>query len=689
MIGALAARLVIGAHHPAHLADGEWRPSFDGHGRADALEVRKQASRPAEVMAIFLLKEERVGMPRQHGAQVLGRRVHRGPGLQPEFLVSDAPFVETAPRHRGKHQAASRTKQAIQPVERTRKVRKPLECQARCDQVEPGLIEIGGLPIHREESGANIAPLLGDLYHFGGDVGGDNLGRREEAAQMPREEPGAAADLQYGEPAVQSLGQRLMPQQVRQRCRDHALHTGVLLIMGRCCAECPADPLRAGSVHDKAPILNHPAGEAPIMPEIDPVHSASGGRNRLMDMTRGFALMGIVLMNIIAFSMPQAAYLNPDAWGGGTVADRMAWALSFILIDGKMRGLFALLFGGSMLLLMDRTEMSGGNGRRRHVIRCLWLLPIGVVHYLLLWWGDILALYAVAGLVAVLFTGRQPLQLVVLAFLAFAIHFLIVTGLMMSIYQIQGVGTGAGATLAESARWRATLEAIGDPAAPSIAREVMLYRGDWAATVVHKARDYAGWALSGIGYMGFETLGFMLLGMAMLKGGFLTGAWRPEQYLGTARHCFLIGLPPMVALALWVMLSGYGTVTTFGVVFAWSFPFRIPLTVGFAALIMALLVQRAPGPLLMRVEAAGRMALSNYLGTSLVLAALFYGWGLGLFATLSRAQVYLLVLPIWGLMLLWSRPWLARFRYGPLEWLWRSLTMGRPQAMRPLTSPEA
>ena len=200
--------------------------------------------------------------------------------------------------------------------------------------------------------------------------------------------------------------------------------------------------------------------------------------------------------------------------------------------------------------------------------------------------------------------------------------------------------------------------------------------------MAQKVADYPGWAISGLEYMGFDTLGFMLLGMAMLKGGFLTGDWQRANYLATARHCFLIGIPPMAALALWACWSGFDSMVTFAVNFAWSFPFRIPLTVGFAALIFTLIAQREPGPFLNRVEAVGRVALSNYLGTSLVMTAIFYGWGLGLFASVPRAQVYAFVPLVWALMLFWSRPWLSRFRHGPAEWLWRSLTLGRLQAMR-------
>ncbi len=415
---------------------------------------------------------------------------------------------------------------------------------------------------------------------------------------------------------------------------------------------------------------------------IDPLAAVAGtGRNRQMDIARGFAVMGILLMNIIVFAMPEAAYFNPDAWGGTTLADRLAWALAFILVDGKMRGLFSLLFGASMLLLIERTEMAGGDGRMRHIVRCFWLALIGSAHYLLLWWGDILTLYAFAGLLALPFAGKQPLTLVKLAFLAFALHFLILIGLMLGVHHVIDAAALPDArpdTVGLAAR---TLEQIGEPGTQAIAHELGLYRGDFGPMVAHKADEYADWVLGSLHYVGLEVWGFILLGMAMLKGGFLSGSWPREQYRATARHCFMIGIPPMAALAAWAWASGFDAVTTFGVVFAWSFPFRIPLTVGVAALIFTLIARREPGALLIRVEAAGRMSLSNYLGTSLLMTAIFYGWGLGLFGSLSRAACYAVVPLVWMAMLLWSRPWIARFRHGPVEWLWRSLTVMKPQPM--------
>jgi len=138
----------------------------------------------------------------------------------------------------------------------------------------------------------------------------------------------------------------------------------------------------------------------------------------------------------------------------------------------------------------------------------------------------------------------------------------------------------------------------------------------------------------------------------------------------------------MIALAVWVIASGFDTVTTFGAFIAWSFPFRIPLTVGYAALFLWIIGRMQNHWLIARVGAAGRAAFTNYLGTSLVMCAIFYGWGLGLFGKVDRAPLYLFVLLGWALMLLWSSPWLDRFAYGPLEWLWRSLARGKLQKMR-------
>ncbi len=400
-----------------------------------------------------------------------------------------------------------------------------------------------------------------------------------------------------------------------------------------------------------------------------------------IDALRGFAVMGILLLNIIGFSMPEAAYINPAAWGGTGAADIAAWFLSFVLFDGKMRGLFSLLFGASMLIIIERAELAGRDGRRAHKIRAAWLFLFGMLHFVLLWWGDILMAYALVSFIALLFVGKDSGALLKWAFGAFLLHFLIVGGVIASAYAYRHAIALPSATPDMMDGYRAMIDSFGAPSNPEITREVVLYRSGFGAIMASSLSALPGHFTTLI-YFLLDTLGFMLLGMAMLKGGFLTGRWPLDQYRAVARRCFLVGLPPTIALALWVIVSGYDPLTAFGVAFAWSFPFRIPMTVGYAALFLTLVLSAPDHPLIRRIAAAGRMAFSNYLGTSLVMCAIFYGWGLGLFGHVARARVYLFVFGMWAAMLLWSQPWLVRFHYGPLEWLWRSLARGSLQPMR-------
>lgn len=392
-----------------------------------------------------------------------------------------------------------------------------------------------------------------------------------------------------------------------------------------------------------------------------------------LDLLRGIAVMGILLMNITSFAMPSAAYFNPAAWGGMSGPDVATWLVGFIFVDGKMRGLFSLLYGASMLLLIDRAEMAGRNGHSEQIVRSAWLFLFGFAHFVLLWWGDILMPYALIGCVALLFVRREPLDLLKWAFLAFLCHFILLALWTAAIWSVTRYGSAAEIT--------ATLDSIGRPGSPEALKEVALYRSGFVTILIHNLRELPAHA-GMLFYFALDTLGFMLLGMAMLKGGFLTGRWPVEQYARTARHCLLIGIPPMIALGGWAIFSGFAPVTTFGIVFTWSFPFRIPMTVGYAALILIVGQRFADSALAARISAAGRMAFSNYLGTSLLMCAIFYGWGLGLFGHVGRVGIYGFVPLAWAIMLLWSKPWLDRFAYGPLEWLWRSLTRRKLQPLR-------
>src|SRR5436190_19371351 len=171
----------------------------------------------------------------------------------------------------------------------------------------------------------------------------------------------------------------------------------------------------------------------------------SGRRIFSLDMIRGVAVMGIFSVNIIAFAMIEAAYFNPPAYGGWHGADLGLWAANMLVIDGKMRTLFSMLFGASTLLVIERAEAAGQSGPRVHVRRMLVLLGFGLIHFYLIWFGDILVLYAMSGLAAFLFRKLSVERLIALGASFLVVSMLIFTLFMISQYQADAAAHAAGA----------------------------------------------------------------------------------------------------------------------------------------------------------------------------------------------------------------------------------------------------
>jgi uncharacterized protein len=291
-------------------------------------------------------------------------------------------------------------------------------------------------------------------------------------------------------------------------------------------------------------------------------------------------------------------------------------------------------------------------------------------------------IYAVVGSVALLFVRLEPLALIKRAFLFFLLHLAIGVLLMTALNAWANAAAAPDANASLRDGYATFIGAFSDPTNPAILQDYAVHRGGYAGIVADAWSNFPGQWLFGLLLSFFDTLGFMLLGMAMLKGGFLTGRWEAEQYARTAKHCFLVGLPPMIAIAAWIIVGDFPGLRTFGSYILFSFPFRIPLAVGWASLILWLLSRNPAGALALRLKATGKLALSNYLGTSLVMTAIFNGWGLGLYGHVPLVALPLVVLLGWAMMLLWSKPWAARFAMGPAEWLWRSLSRGKLQQIR-------
>jgi uncharacterized protein len=401
-------------------------------------------------------------------------------------------------------------------------------------------------------------------------------------------------------------------------------------------------------------------------------------RIETLDILRGVAVMGILAMNIVGFAMPVQAYFNPLAYGGAEGADLAAWAANFILIDGKMRGLFSFLFGASLLLVLERAEARGESPAEVHFRRMLWLLLFGLVHYYLVWLGDILAHYAIVGMIAFLY-HRMPVEKVVRWGVIFLSAQLLLMGAgAFGFFAAERAALAPGASAEAVKAWREMSLDFRTLSPRELADSLALYRGGYDDVIRYQLTSGILGPAVQLMRSGFETLGLMLLGMASLRSGFLSGAWEPAQYRKVALAFLGVTILAYALLAWTVYRSGFSAAMILACSIGLGTLLRPAMVIGYAALII--LLARPGGWLTRRIAAAGRAAFTNYLGTSLIVTAIFYGFGQ--FGRLGRAELWLVVLPIWALMLLWSKPWLDRYLYGPFEWLWRSLARGEPQPMR-------
>ena len=398
-----------------------------------------------------------------------------------------------------------------------------------------------------------------------------------------------------------------------------------------------------------------------------------------LDILRGVAVMGILAMNIVAFAQPLPAYFSPLGATARDALDGVIYALNFIFIDGKMRGLFSFLFGASLLLVIERARATGESGAAVTYRRLFWLLVFGCIHFYLIWFGDILVSYALTGMVAFLFRNQSVRALLVWGGILVLLQTLLMAGSAQQAYALAAAVSAPDASGAAIAEWESF---AGDfSATPERLREITaLHLGPWVGLVRTQLMDHTTDPLFFAVLFGPETLAYMLFGMAALKSGYLTGSWPDAAYRKIAIACLAVGIPVYAAIA-WMLFSDGFTVPG---LFTWymtaTTPFRPLMIVAYAALII--LATRKGGWLVERIAAAGRAAFSNYLGTSIVMTFVFYGWGLAYYGSFSRAELWLVVIAMWALMLAWSKPWLDRFDYGPLEWLWRSLSRLQLQPMR-------
>ena len=388
-----------------------------------------------------------------------------------------------------------------------------------------------------------------------------------------------------------------------------------------------------------------------------------------LDILRGFALFGILVMNIQAFAMIAAAYINPPAVAPTGTAEYAIWLVSHVFFDKKFITLFTMLFGAGIVLMTQRAQAVGNGPLTLHYRRMLWLLVIGLIHAYLIWYGDILTAYALIGMVAVFMRHWSPRRLVIAS--------LVLLALQQGVFAL----IGAGITMLPPEEIAIIADESWLATGSYALAEIEAYRGSYAEQLAMRVQHSLAMQFFGIPTeQFFYLLGVMALGMAAFKSGLMTGEWSNRAYTRLAAIGLALGLP-LVALGL-VMNENAGWEMTFSLYFG-----RMPNTLAAPLLALAytalvILAARRFGPAMQALFApVGRMAFSNYLAQSIICTLIFYGHGLGLFMEVGRVGQILIVLAIWIAMPLWSRAWLARFRFGPAEWLWRSLVYRKAQPM--------
>jgi uncharacterized protein len=338
-----------------------------------------------------------------------------------------------------------------------------------------------------------------------------------------------------------------------------------------------------------------------------------------------------------------------------------------------------MLFGASMLLVIERAVAAGRSGSSTHYRRMVVLALFGLAHFYLVWFGDILFLYAAIGMIAYAFVRKPPKSLLGWTAALFLLNAAMMTGASAYFRSADAEAHASDATPAEIREWNLAV-AWGRQGEVKTARDIAIHRGSVVDRANHMLTERTFEPLGGLIFFGPETLALMLLGMAALKSGFLTGQWSDRRYRSIAAWTLSIGAVASAAIAFATWKSNFYLPLVFFNLVVAQLPFRVMMALGYAALVILLF--RRPGWVRDRFAAVGRSAFSNYLGTSIFAALVFYGDGLGLYQRLSRFEAWLVAPLVWLLMLAWSKPWLDRFQYGPLEWAWRSLARWELQPMR-------
>lgn len=384
-------------------------------------------------------------------------------------------------------------------------------------------------------------------------------------------------------------------------------------------------------------------------------------KNRInsLDLLRGFAVLGILIMNITSFSHIGIAYINPTIGAGLDGYNQYFHAFNDIFADTRFMSIFSILFGAGVVLFTQRAEAQGERAFVLHYKRMFWLLVFGLIHAYFIWPGDILVAYAICGCLIFFFRKKSIRTLFIMSIILFLIP---LTFNLMTYY-------GMPADQLESTF------AFFYPSTEQIAAQTQIMQGSYIEQMPLRMEEAI--EVQTLFFMTeifWRSSAMMLLGMILYRKGILTADKSTEYY----KKMIWVGFVPGLILSgiglSHVYASEWSSAYVMNIGANYKFVSGLFMALGYIGLVIWCYKKGIFKKLQNRLQATGRMAFTNYIGMSVICTLIFNGHGLGLFGTLDRMQQFLIVIAVWGLILIVSPLVLKKYRFGPLEWLWRKLT---------------
>ena len=434
------------------------------------------------------------------------------------------------------------------------------------------------------------------------------------------------------------------------------------------------------SIHK--PLLNEPVTESQ--------------RIRSIDTLRGFALLGILLLNIIAFSSPLATYYNPSANNGISGLNLATAMLVDIWAEGAFRAIFSMLFGAGLLIFLEKPSV-GKEALKSLFYRRTWLLiGFGLINaYIFLWVGDILYAYGVTGLLLYFFKDLSAFKLALCSMALFVflglIHVTSYFGTESIYADYQEVlGQPSGTELSEAQyqaleNWDSYLEAqLASP--EQIAIETSIRSKGYVENFIFTAQINIFFQTVIFLFSAFwDAAAMMLLGMAFMKWNIFDASRDLSFYVMAT----IVGFGAGLSVNSWEMITyvsgGFEPFLAPALRPTYDLG-RLAMAVGYIGMVMICCKLNIFSGLLRALACVGQMALTNYLAQTIICNTIFLGFGFGLWGKLQRYEIYLVVLVIWTFQIIYSVAWLEKYRFGPAEWLWRSLTYRKRQPFRKIAA---